>query len=72
MESNHQQLQMFPAMTPAEFTNEDRALLDALARKVWQARREGALGGCLDTLCVVGMLYVAFFEYGLTHPRGSL
>ena len=59
-------------MNRDDLPDEDRAFLDALARKIWQARREGALVGCLYTLCVVGMLYVALFEYGPTHPVSAL
>lgn len=34
-------------MNHDDLTDEDRAFRDALARKIWQARREGALIGCL-------------------------
>ena len=49
-------------MTCDDLPNENRAFLEPLAMNVWQTRREGALIGCLYTLCVIGMIYVAFFR----------
>jgi hypothetical protein len=53
-------------------TNEGRAFLNSLTRKVWQARREGALISCRYTLCIVCMLYVTLFHSGPTHPFSAL
>jgi hypothetical protein len=46
--------------------------LASITMQVWRARREGALMGSLYTLSVIGMLYVALFEYGPTHPVSAL
>jgi hypothetical protein len=59
-------------MNRNDLPDEDRAFLDSLARKVWQARREGPLIGCLYTFCMVGMLYVALFHLGPTHAVSAL
>ena len=49
-----------------------RDFLDSLAMRIWEARREGALIGCLCTLSVIWPLYVAFLQYGQTHPVSAL
>ncbi len=59
-------------MKREELTDDERALLDSIMMQVRKARREGAVVSCLGTLCVVGMLYVALFEYGPTHPVSGL
>ncbi len=44
-------------MNRKDLTNEEKSFLELIARNVWQARREGAIVGCLYTLGIVGLSY---------------
>ena len=42
-------------MKKKEVSSEEKTFLELIARNVWQARREGAIVGCLYTLGIVGL-----------------
>ncbi len=41
-----------------DLSSEEKTFLELIARNVWQARREGAIVGCLYTLGIVGLSYL--------------
>ena len=45
-------------MKRKELSSEERTFLELIGRNVWQARREGAIVGCLYTLGIVGLSYL--------------
>ena len=47
-------------MNRKDLSNEETTFLELIARNVWQARREGAIVGCLYTLGIVGLSYLVF------------
>jgi len=55
-------------MKRKDLTSEDRTFLELIAKNVWQARREGTVVGTLYTLGVLGCIYLAVFQIGITEP----
>ena len=55
-------------MKRKDLSSEEKTFLELIARNVWQARREGAIVGCLYTLGILGCFYLAVFQIGLTEP----
>ena len=45
-------------MKRKDLSNEEKSFLELIARNLWQARREGAIVGCLYTVGIVGLTYL--------------
>ncbi len=54
-------------MKRKDLSSEEKTFLELIARNVWQARREGAIVGCLYTLGIVGFSYL-IFQTGYLNP----
>ncbi len=55
-------------MKQSDIDDEERTFLELIGHNVWQARREGAIVGCLYTLGIVGLSYLV----GQTGPFDPL
>ena len=58
-------------MKHKELSNEEKTFLELIAKNVWQARREGAIVGCLYTLGIVGLSYL-ILQTGYFNPLSVL
>ncbi len=58
-------------MKRKDLSSEERTFLELIARNVWQARREGAIVGCLYTLGIVGLSYLVV-QTGYLNPLSVL
>ncbi len=58
-------------MNRKDLSSEEKTFLELIARNVWQARREGAIVGCLYTLGIVGLSYLVV-QTGYLNPLSVL
>ena len=59
-------------MKESELSNDEKNFLRLLARNIWIARREGAIVGCLYTLGVGLLVYLAIVELGPSNPISAI
>ena len=58
-------------MKRKNLSSEVKTFLELIGRNVWQARREGAIVGCLYTLGIVGLSYLVV-QTGYLNPLSVL
>jgi len=59
-------------MKENELSNDEKNFLRLLARNIWIARVERAIVGCLYTLGIGLLLYLAVFELGPGNPVSAI
>ena len=55
-------------MKESELSNDEKNFLRLITRNIWQARREGAIVGCLYNLGVGLLVYIAVINLGPSNP----